>query len=182
MTEENTPETESAPASRKAGRPPKHDATLRTPLNHLKTTDNTEYEMVGGLKFRKNRDILDHSAAMRLDIPKNLLHPELNYHWINDVNGKVQSAEKMGYARVPPKHFEDSAIKSTEQRVGTDKNGQPIYAYLMACPKKDYEARHKLAEKNRREKEVGIAAGKTDGKEDLTDKNFYNKGSSITRG
>lgn len=59
--------------------------------------------------------------------------------WFNDEPGRIANAEDLAYT-----HVEDRSIKSdgTDSRVrryvGKDDNGQPLYAYLMETPEREY--------------------------------------------
>lgn len=61
--------------------------------------------------------------------------------WFNDVNGRIAEAEELAYD-----HVTDSGIKSdsldsrVRRQVGTQANGQPLYAYLMETPVEEYRA------------------------------------------
>ena len=168
------------------GRPHKEEIKQRkdedrSPLNHAKeSTDSSEYETIGGVRFRKKRSALDHSSKMELDIRKELLHPDLNYRWVNDFNGRVEKLREMDYEIVDQSSFKGKEITS-RRRVGTNKDGSSLYAQLMATPKIRYDDRKAKADADRNSKERGFISGKSDIAGEALGENFYNKGSKIQR-
>jgi hypothetical protein len=142
----------------------------RTPLNHA--TEHTE--TIGGMEFRRQRGALDQSDKRSLDIPERFLNTELNYRWVNDHNGLIESRRDMGYEVVPDLSGARGEKVTTRRRVGTNKDGSPLYAQLMATPKKWKAERDAAAATERKAQNLAIAAGQTDGREALG-KDFYVK-------
>jgi pyruvate/2-oxoglutarate dehydrogenase complex dihydrolipoamide acyltransferase (E2) component len=124
----------------------------RAPMNHLKD-DVVE---VGGMTFRKTRGDMDHSGRQKLGIPQKYLNKELEYRWVNDVGGRVERMRELGYETVDSKALSKDEEISVQRRVGTQEQGVPLNAVLMATPKKWKEDRHRKAEEIRTEKEVGM--------------------------
>ncbi len=143
----------------------------RTPLNHA-TDDGTEN--IGGIEFKRGRGSLDHSDKRVLDIPKDLLNNKLYYHFVNDHNGLVESRRELGYETIPELIGARGEKISTRRRVGTNKDGSPLYAQLMAIPKKWKQERDDAATAQRKADNLAIATGQSDGKEALG-KEFYVK-------
>jgi hypothetical protein len=143
----------------------------RAPLDHNKARERE----VGGMTFRRTREGFDSSSKMRLDIPKEVLNPELNYRFVNDDGSAVQRRTEMGYAIVDKASLANGSIETT-RRVGTKADGSPLNAVLMATPKDWYDERHQSAEKERLQKERGIFKQDSEG---TLGKEFYDKGSEI---
>lgn len=146
----------------------------RSPLNH-RTAAAVE---IGGIKFPERRGVLNYADNKTLDINKDLLNPDLSYRWVNDdEKGRVSKMTDRDYQPVP----EGSLGKDqpTRVRVGTQKNGSPLYAQLMATPKEWLKERRNAAEESRsaREKRVFAKPEDESGKELGSD--FYNKGSKF---
>lgn len=173
MAKQQKPKTETA--SPNATQEPvntvvNRDATERAPLNY--GGHNTT--QIGGMEFRRSRSPLDQTDKKTLDIPEHLLNPELDYRWVNDQNGLVDKRRELGYAVVPELKGKMGEQITTRRRVGTAKDGSPIFAQLMATPKEWRKERHKAAEVERKQRIQDIVAGKSDGKEQLGDE-FYTK-------
>lgn len=147
----------------------------RGTMNHAK---DPEEVTIGGMTFRSGRGTLDHANNKSLDIPENLLNPELSYRWVNDdEKGRLSKISGRDYQLVP----EGSIGKDipTKRRVGTKKDGSPLYAHLMATPKKWLEDRRKAAEVSRRAKETRIFTNPVDETGQELGSDFYNKGSRL---
>lgn len=152
--------------TKKAGRPPK-----RPTMNHLAQPETLE---VGGMTFSRTNLIFDYGREKKLDIPQDLLDPDLRYRWINDTNGKVLAAKERGYAQVD---LSQHGIK-TVRRVGTDKHtGLAIDAYLMATPKKWYEERQNAQEEIRKNRMRAAFRKPLDESGAPLGSEFYNHGS-----
>lgn len=146
----------------------------RTPLNHA--TDNSL--SIDGMTFRRTRSLLDGSSKKTLDIKPDLLNPELSYYWCNDEKGLVDQRVELGYQVVPQLLSKTGEQITTRRRVGTSKDGSPLFAVLMATPKQFKKERQDAQEAHRQSIESGLVAGKTDGKEDLG-KGFYTKSNTV---
>ena len=75
--------------------------------------------------------------------------------WINDVDDRLESAQRGDYEFVYAKEVggeEQSKTDAQNRRVGTTKWGEPTYAYLMAI-REDFYAEDQ-AEKEERNKQV----------------------------
>lgn len=142
----------------------------RQPLNHV--TDNS-FKM-DGMEFRRSRGLLDGTTKKTLDIDPTCLNPELSYYWTNDEKGLVDQRVELGYQTVPQLLSRTGEKISTRRRVGTQKDGSPLFAVLMATPKSWKKERQNAQENERKRLESGIIAGSSDGKEDLGG-NFYTK-------
>lgn len=143
----------------------------RTPLNQIKG-DAAE---IDGMKFHRSRGPLTHADKKTLDIPPDLLNPNLKYRWVNEVNGAIDKRREGGYEIVPTIKGKMGEDISTRRRVGTNKDGSPIMASLMATPKKWHEDAENAAENERKRLEQGLIKGETDGKEALNNSEFYTK-------
>lgn len=139
----------------------------RTPLNHATET-------IDGMEFKRSRGILDGSSKKTLDIDPTVLNPELSYYWTNDEKGLVDQRIELGYQTVPQLLSRTGEKISTRRRVGTQKDGTPLYAVLMATPKTWKKERQDAQEAQRKKLEGALVSGSTDGKEELGDK-FYTK-------
>lgn len=151
-------------ASKKTQKKHTHE---RTPLNHA-------VEKIDGMEFRRSRGLLDGSSKKTLDIDPTVLNPELSYYWTNDEKGLVDQRIELGYQTVPQLLSRTGEKISTKRRVGTQKDGSPLFAVLMATPKIWKKERQDAQEVQRKKLEGALIAGNTDGKEDLGDK-FYTK-------
>jgi hypothetical protein len=82
-------------------------------------------------------------------------------HWFNDKPGRLAEAEELAY-----EHVRDPAIKSDSQDsnvrrlVGTQANGQPLYAYLMETPLEEYRAGQEEKEEGHRQIDKAISEGR----------------------
>lgn len=146
----------------------------RTPLNHA--TDNSL--SIDGMKFRKVRGLLDGTTKKTLDIPPDVLNPELSYYWCNDEKGLVDQRTELGYQVVPQLLSKTGEKIPTRRRVGTQKDGSELSAVLMATPKIWKKERQDAQEAQRKALESGLVAGATDGKENLG-KAFYTKSDTV---
>lgn len=171
VQDENDVTVSSAPAQEKPVAKHTHE---RTPLNHA--TDNSL--SIDGMNFRKTRGLLDGTTKKTLDIKTDLLNPELSYYWCNDEKGLVDQRVELGYQVVPQMLSKTGEKISTRRRVGTQKDGSPLEAVLMATPKNWKKERQDAQEAQRQELESGLVAGKTDGKENLG-KGFYTKSDTV---
>lgn len=159
------------PATQKPKQKHTHE---RTPLNHA--TDNSL--SIDGMTFRRTRGLLDGTSKKTLDIKPDLLNPELSYYWCNDEKGLVDQRVELGYQVVPQVLSKTGEQITTRRRVGTQKDGSPLFAVLMATPKQFKKERQDAQEAQRQSIERGLVAGKTDGKEDLG-KGFYTKPDTV---
>lgn len=88
------------------------------------------------------------------------------YHlrWINDTPGRIYQAEQAGYSFVEPKEVGSSAEGNRlSQFVGDQKNGSPLFAYLMKIPTEWYLEDQETASAHLDEIDRAIKGGKTDG-------------------
>lgn len=146
----------------------------RQPLNHA--TDNSL--AIDGMEFRRSRGLLDGSTKKTLDIDPEILNPELSYYWCNDEKGLVDQRVELGYQTVPQLLSRTGEKISTRRRVGTQKDGSPLEAVLMATPKTWKKERQDAQENERLRIESGLADGEVDGKQ--LGKSFYSK-TTITK-
>ena len=142
----------------------------RTALNHA--TDKAA--SIGGIEFRRARGPLDGTDKKTLDVPPHLLNDELSYRWVNEHNGLVDKRRELGYETVPEIVGASGEKITTRRRVGTNKDGSPQYAVLMATPKHWKQERDNAAEAERQRLEQSIQTGNSDGKASLGD-DFYVK-------
>lgn len=147
----------------------------RTPLNHA--IDNSL--SVGGMQFRRSRGLLDGSTSKSLDIDRKLLNPELEYRWVNDENGRVDRTREMGYETVPEIDGPTGEKITTRRRVGTQKDGSPLMAHLMATPKQWKKEREDAQESQRQSLEVDLKRGTSDGNEKIEGKFYAGKNNRI---
>lgn len=143
----------------------------RAPLNHLTGDDEVE---IGGITFRKSRGGFDHSTRQALRVDEKLLNKDLEYRWVNDDNGRVEKARDLGYEVVDSKALGDEKV-SVQRRVGTKKDGSHMNAVLMATPKDWKKKRHKKAEQERSEKEMGMFKKPVDDSGRPLGDDFYKK-------
>jgi hypothetical protein len=116
-------------APRRRGRPPVTEQSA--------IAGNTSGEVAEAPAKRRRR-----AAVTGLNLK--LAAPEragMQRRWFNDVPGRLAEANELAYG-----HVKDASIKSdgTDSRVrrlvGTQANGQPLYAYLMETPVEEYQA------------------------------------------
>lgn len=155
---------QSAPKNNKQ----KHTHT-RQPLNHA--IDNSL--AIDGMEFRRSRSLLDGSSKKTLDIDSAILNPELSYYWTNDEKGLVDQRVELGYQTVPQLLSRTGEKISTRRRVGTQKDGSPLEAVLMATPKTWKKERQDAQENERLRIESGLADGEVDGQQ--LGNSFYSK-------
>ena len=141
----------------------------RSPLNHATDSGTIDIE---GMKFRRSRGLLDGTSKKTLDIDPAILNPELAYYWTNDEKGLVDQRVEIGYQVVPQLLSRTGEKISTRRRVGTQKDGSPLEAVLMATPKNWKKERQDAQENERQKLEQGLLKGSTDGQDSLG-KGFY---------
>lgn len=130
---------------RRRGRPPASQAAKDAP-------DTTEAP-----KKRRRRASVG-GFHLKLHAPE-----RSGYHrrWFNDTPGRIANAEELAYD-----HVCDTSIKSdgTDTRVrrlvGTQANGQPLYAYLMETPIEEYQAGAEEKEETHRQIDKAIREGR----------------------
>lgn len=87
--------------------------------------------------------------------------PGYQRRWFNETPGRLAEAEELAYT-----HVSDASIKSdgTDSRVrrlvGTQANGQPMYAYLMETPIEEYQAGQAEREEEHRAVDLAIKEGR----------------------
>lgn len=140
----------------------------RTPLNHA----NGGGMELDGMKFVRSRGILDGTSKKTLDIDPACLNPNLSYYWTNDEKGLVDQRVELGYQVVPQLKSRTGEKISTRRRVGTQKDGSPLEAVLMATPKNWKKERMDAQENERQKLEGALRTGSSDGQEKLG-KEFY---------
>ncbi len=68
--------------------------------------------------------------AVRMELPGHFLY------WTNDQDGKLEAAQAGGYEFVNPKEIGEARDESQVRRlVGSNKDGSPLYSYLMKIKK-----------------------------------------------
>ena len=74
--------------------------------------------------------------------------PGHHLYWCNDAGGKIEQAQAGGYEFVTPKEIGETRDGSQVKRlVGTNKDGSPLYAYLLKIKQEWHEEdKSKLAE------------------------------------
>lgn len=141
---------------------------------HERQALNHATESIDGMDFRRSRGILEGSTKKTLDIDAACLNPNLSYYWTNDEKGLVDQRIELGYQTVPQLLSRTGEKISTRRRVGTQKDGTPLFAVLMATPKNWKKERQDAQENERKKLEGALISGSSDGKEALGDK-FYVK-------
>ena len=78
--------------------------------------------------------------------------------WVNDEGNRLAQLEEIGYSFVSEHcNAESTDIGSrVSQRVGVDKNGDPIFAYLMEIPEEFHQQDQAAKEQKIRKTEKGI--------------------------
>lgn len=122
MSDEIQTEAEEAPKRR--GRPPKA-AEQQTEQSEEKPRRRRrrERQPLGGMR-------------MRLAVEE---RKGFHQHWFNDEPGRVQDAHNNDYD-----HVLDENGEKRRELVGTDRNGKPLYAYLMEKPEDWYQEDQQL--------------------------------------
>ena len=96
---------------------------------------------INGIDFGDQKPIYDYSQIVALDIPEDVRHNELHHYWVNDVDDNINKYLSMGY-----RHQPNTSGEEYRQRVGVKKDGTPMFAYLMAVPKRVVEDRLSIQE------------------------------------
>lgn len=103
------------------------------------------------------------------NVPRSKLSVDVEiegYHlrWINDEPGRIFQAEQAGYQFVEPKEV-GRTDEGTRVQVlaGDQKNGSPLFAYLMKIPLEFYFEDQKTASEQLDEIDRSIRGGRTDG-------------------
>ncbi len=115
-------------APRRRGRPPQTDPVIQAAVN----------EAYPEAPAKRRRRAALTGLNLKLAAPEKA---GMQRRWFNDVPGRLAEAEELAYD-----HVKDASIKSdgTDSRVrrlvGTQANGQPLYAYLMETPVEEYQA------------------------------------------
>lgn len=170
QTEDNFDEQEDAAVQSAQKKGVKKHTHERQSLNHAVEGS----AKIDGMEFRRSRGLLDGSSKKTLDIDPAVLNPELSYYWTNDEKGLVDQRIELGYQTVPQLLSRTGEKISTRRRVGTQKDGSPLEAVLMATPKTWKKERQDAQEHERKKLEGALIAGSSDGKEELGGK-FYTK-------
>lgn len=81
--------------------------------------------------------------------------------WFNDTPGRIAEAEDLAYDHVKEEGIKSDSPDSRVRRlVGTQANGQPLYAYLMETPKEEYRAGQDEKEEQHRLVDKAISEGR----------------------
>jgi|WetSurMetagenome_2_1015567.scaffolds.fasta_scaffold59543_2 hypothetical protein len=99
---------------------------------------------------------------------RNLESKGLVPRWVNETDSRLINAEKGGYEFInskvkvgdEQKEVEDQRIK---QRVGTNRDGSPMFSYLMAIPKEYYDEDQAEKEKINKKVDDAIRGGSPPG-------------------
>ncbi len=76
-------------------------------------------------------------ARTKLSVPMEI--PGYHTHWVNDVAGRIQEAQRGGYTFVEPKEVQAPEDGSQVKRlVGKNEDGSAMYAYLMKIENEFY--------------------------------------------
>lgn len=91
--------------------------------------------------------------------------PGYHLHWVNDTAGRIAEAQQGGYTFVEPKEIGEAGQDSQVKRlVGTQEDGQAMYAYLMKLENEFYEEDQKINLKIADEFDNAIRRGELDNK------------------
>lgn len=81
--------------------------------------------------------------------------------WFNDTEGRIAEAHELAYDHVTdPDIKSDSPDQRVRRHVGTQANGQPLYAYLMETPIEEYRAGISEREEQHRAVDQAINEGR----------------------
>jgi hypothetical protein len=134
---------------RRRGRPP----VVKVP----ERADNAIPAQTGApTKRRRRADV--NGMQLKLKAPP---REGFQRRWFNDTPGRLAEAEELAYD-----HVRDPSIKSdgTDSRVrrlvGTQANGQPLYAYLMETPEAEWAAGQAEREEQHRAVDLAINEGR----------------------
>jgi len=87
--------------------------------------------------------------------------------WINDDGGRIQQAEEAGYEFVTKAVVSSEAQKGQgtkiSQIVGTQENGQPLYAFLMEIKKEWYDEDQRAKQAEVDKVDMAIKTGNVNG-------------------
>lgn len=145
-----------------------HNATGKDPALDRRDGMKDEVYKPTTIKFRRQlSEVLDASENLKLDIPKELLHPEYTYAWVAE--NRVTEKERLGWELVPDDHFGKNAGVSLRRPASKDSDN---FLILMVTPKEWVTKREDRREQDRLVVEQGIATGKLDGKGDAMPENF----------
>lgn len=149
------------------------EGDARAVANHMQEDTRT----IDGMNFKRpDRAISDYSTAKKLDIPKEYLNNDLSYRWVTDSGGRVENfRERLGYQEVPTIKTSAGDEIKTRRRIGTAKDGSPLYAHLMATPKEWRNERRQKADQARKVKMQDIANKPSDDKGTLNENEYYMK-------
>lgn len=151
--------------SRRRGRPP-----TAQPIVAEQTGDAEAAEPA---KRRKRASV--GGFHLKLNLPERAGYQR---RWFNDTPGRLAMAEDLAYSHVrDPGIKSDSPDSNVRRLVGTQANGQPLYAFAMETPLSEYAVGVAEKEEAHREIDKAISEGR-----DATGRvdNSYGEG-SITR-
>lgn len=95
---------------------------------------------------------------MKLETPQ---REGFQRRWFNDTPGRIANAEELAYDHVTESGIKSDSPDSRVRRlVGTQANGQPLYAYLMETPVEEYRAGQAEREETHRQVDIAIRDGR----------------------
>jgi hypothetical protein len=94
--------------------------------------------------------------------------------WINDMNGRIQAAERAGYAKVEEKGVE------CVRRVGTLEGGHPLNAHLMEIRQEFYDEDQRAKQARVDEVDAVIKGGKPQGVAPEDQSRFYTPSEGVS--
>ena len=151
----------------------------RPPLNHMTATQRETGDTleIDGISFKRpDRGVLNHSYSKRLDIPQEYLNNKLQYRWVVDDGGRVDSLrERLGYETIPDIATPQGSTISTRRRTGTNSDGSPQYQQLMATPKEFFEERKRADDQALKKRMQNVAKTPSDAEGKLPEGEFYMK-------
>ena len=168
---------ESAPVVGRRSQEDSRQGDARGVFNHA--LEKEREISIGGMDFRRGRAGMDHSNRLALDVPAELMHPDLDYFWTSDHKGLVEKRKDLGYAIVDRASFSKGGEFPTTKRVGTQKDGSALNAILMATPKDWRKDRQNAKEQERLEKEKRMFQRPVGDDGQQLGGDFYNKASSL---
>ncbi len=140
-------------APRRRGRPPQSAAVVEaiaqeaqdTPETPVKPAQRRRRASVGGFN-------------MKLSIPE---RAGFKRRWFNDTPGRIADAQELAYDHVTEAGIKSDSPDSRVRRlVGTQANGQALYAYLMETPESEYQAGLDEKEETHRQVDQAIRDGR----------------------
>lgn len=143
-----------APTPRRRGRPARSAVAPETVAQDTPAIEAAE----GAKPTRRRRRGNNGGFHLKLKVPE---RDGFHRRWFNDMPGRLAEAGELAYD-----HVTDPAIKSDSQDsnvrrlVGTQANGQPLYAYLMETPLEEYRAGQEEKEEGHRQIDKAIREGR----------------------